>query len=474
MRSVSVPFSSMGESFKEDTRFKHGALVFLALSWIVSGIGVTMPFADNFVIKLLLLTPPFAISLLLTLLNPREGFALWSISLGFLVTQTGYQVDVGQIRLSALELTLVVLSFIFLLNNRSLFTGPPVIKKSSYICLILFVVYSIIIFAVSITKNVPFSAAVNEFKGFILYPFMAYVVAAGLRKYSTIRLSVVIIVTWYVFISGRGIWQFLQGETNNTLDDVFRASADYASINTYGITMVVACLLMLGIVLYMSDRRLKVVMMMVVIWLFLGAVASVSRTVWVAGGAGVFTLFLSGRKKKYAIGLLLIAFVLFLALPKEVSGRIDQLSDTSTEKRAFYLESGVQAWKASWLTGWGWGVAFWYQPGIGLIPTGEIPWYHNDYLNLAVQTGAIGLALYLGYWLQVLHAAHRWQRTHAQSDISGYMLGSMMALVALLVSAGLEHVLWKTDIAGLVGWVAGLMIACMRLGNQERSRIEPV
>ena len=143
-----------------------------------------------------------------------------------------------------------------------------------------------------------------------------------------------------------------------------------------------------------------------------------------------------------------------------------------SKDRSFFLTSGLHALKERWLLGWGWGNAYWYLPGVGLFPTGDIPWYHNDYLNLAVQIGIVGVLLYLGYWWQLLGAAQRWLKTHAGASLSGYVRGSQAALVGLLIAAAFEHVLWRPDIAGLVGWLSGLMLAGMYLGARDQLEVE--
>lgn len=466
MRQPLVSQSSIYQQ-GEERLFHNSAFVLLALSWIASGVGATLPIADTFLAKLVLLIPPIAISLIFLLLSTFEGFAIWSILLGFLVTQTGYQLDVGLVRTSALEIILIVLLLILLWSNRHTNGRLLRIALPGRNFLIMFGVYSIILFLFSLAKGLLLSNALPQFKGFLLYPLMAFVIVAGVRNIQILRLSVITVIGWYSYIATSGMVQFLRGIRNGGLDSVFRASADYASINTYGITMVCMSLLMLGIGISMKNRHLKLLVLACSFWLFVGAVSSVSRTVWLAGGGGLAILLISGRKVKYAVGLALIAIVLFSILPTQVSQRLDQLSDSSTERRAFYLYSGVEAWKASWLIGWGWGAAYWYLPGIGLSPSGEVPWYHNDYVNLGVQTGVIGVALYSLYWLRFLQAGYRWLRRQRHSELSGYVLGSQMALVGLLVSAGFEHVLWKPDIAGLVGWVSGLMLASMVLANKE-------
>lgn len=441
------------------------ALVFLAICWIVSGLSAASPLANSVPIKLLLLVPPFAMSVLLTLLNPRDGFTLWSISIGFLVTQTGYQLPIGDVLLSALELVLIFLLLFLIWHNRnSGIASVQHFKLPGYAFLITFVGYSFIMIIVSWVRGVSFLATMIEFKGFILYPFVPYIMVFGLRNMKIVRFSIIIVVAWYVYVAARGVLQFIRNRGVDSNGYVFRSSGDYASINTYGITLLAICLLVIGIAIYAVDWRVKALFFMVSLWLFAGAVTSVSRTIWIAGGAAILLLLLYSRKRKYAVIILMVGLVFFLLLPGDVVARLDQISDSSTEKRSLYLEAGMQAWKARWLTGWGWGTAFWAIPGGGLVsnPSG-LAWYHNDYLNLATQTGAIGLVLYVGYWLRTLIASIRWQNVHVDSPISGCVSGCQMALVSLLVSAFFEHVLWKPDIAGLVGWVAGLMFTCMYL-----------
>src|SRR5689334_24922932 len=81
---------------------ERAALVFLLLSWLISGLGAATPLADSVLGKLLLLLPPFIISVVLTLHRPSDGFTLWSLAISFMVTQTGYQLAIQDARLSAL------------------------------------------------------------------------------------------------------------------------------------------------------------------------------------------------------------------------------------------------------------------------------------------------------------------------------------------------------------------------------------
>ena len=467
MQSQSVAYQFPDQSLRSN-EIRTGPLVFLSLCWLVSGIGATLPIADSFAAKLALLLPPVFVSLVLVLINPAQGYALWSLGLGFLVTQTGYQLDIGDLRLSALEFVVLALGLVLLWQQRiSSYTYRLETPGRGW--LIGFTVYAIVIFISSMIRHVPLPAALLEFKGFVLYPFMGFIVAAGLRERRLIGWSAGMIIVYYMYVAAQGIIQFRYGEQSIGWDGgVYRSSGGYASINTYGVTLSAICLLAVGITLYVKDWRAQLLMAGVSGLLFLGAVVSVARTVWIACACAILALLISGKKARYALAIIALGGAMFLMLPSSVSNRINQFSDSSTLKREYYFNSGVRAWQERWLTGWGWGIAYFYSPLYGKISAPDgVAWYHNDYLNLAEQTGVIGVALYSAYWISSLLASRRWLQRYSLGSMAGYVTGGQMALVALLVSAGFEHVLWKADIGGLVGWMSGLMLAAMALGRDE-------
>lgn len=446
---------------------EKAALVFLLLSWLISGLGAASPLADTVPSKLLLLLPPFIISVVLTLHRPRDGFTLWSLAIGFMVTQTGYQLAVVNARVSALEISLIfLLLFLLWIRRRTNGQGVPAFRLPGMALLLLFVLDTAVMVAVSVIRGIPFSAILIEFKGFVLYPFIPYVMVFGLRTLKMIRWATIVVVGWYLYVAAQGVYEYRSAEMYARFGEIVRSSGDYASINTYGITLVAVASLVLGIAVYSPTLRMRVVLFGVSLWLFIGAITAVSRTVWLSAVCGLAILFINREKRHFALIILVIGMFFFLLLPAEITSRIQQISDSSTVRREMYLQAGVLAWKARWLTGWGWGVGFWYYPETGLIPnpTG-LAWYHNDYLILASQAGLIGLVLYVGYWLTSLITSLQWQPLSNTSPFLGYIRGTQMALTGLLVAAFFEHVLWKPDIAGLVGWVSGLMLTCMYLDH---------
>ena len=435
------------------------------LVWAMSLVALLSPWTDTVPRKVLFLATPLVFSTWITLLHPAEGFAVWSLGLTVLVSQTGYQLDLGRFRTSALELVLVGL-LVLLPLARKWGRLPRLPALPGQRLFAGFVLYALGALAFSLAQGTRLDLALPQFKGFLLYPLMAYVLLAGLSRHHLLRWISLLAIGWYMVVALVGMLQFIQGSQGGA--QLFRASGDYAPINVFGITLTAISLFALGISLHDERHVIRGVGTLVAVWIFLGAIASVSRSVWIAFGFGLLALFLGRSRRGILLQIALLAAVLLLVLlPNPVTHRVLQLSDSSTQRRLFYLESGWQAWRARPLLGWGWGQAFSYIPGIGLLRTGWIPWYHNDYLNLAVQTGLVGLGLYLAFWLQVLRQGHGWLRQHAGTATAGYVHGSLAALVALLVAATFEHVLWRADIAGLVGWLLGILAVAMHLEQGE-------
>jgi hypothetical protein len=287
---------------------------------------------------------------------------------------------------------------------------------------------------------------------------------AGVRNSRDLGVCVVVAAVIYVMIATQGIWQFVQGEQTAAPDVTFRSSGSYGPINVYGITLLSMTMLLLGLAMGSPQRPLRAVSLLTAVWLFIGANASVSRTVWVAFAAGLLWLLVANRRGRgVALAMILTALLILAVMPESATARLSHLSDSSALKREFYLSTGWLAVWRSWLVGSGWGQGFWYTPLSGLVPTGSVPWYHNDYLNLWVQVGATGLLLYLGFWASLVVSAATWLRKNLDAPSTGFVLGGGAALVSLLVSAFFEHVLWRPDVAGVVGWTAGILLVGMRL-----------
>lgn len=450
-----------------DRRFRS-PFIFLGCAWVLAGVSILMPFADSVFVKALLLLTPVSLSLLAPLLDARAGFALWSITVGFLVSQTGFQVDVAGMRTSVLELVLLLLLPLLIWSWRSSALRFINLRVPGQRWFALFVLYSGIMLLVGLQRGAYVQQALQVLKGFVVYPILIYIVVAGVYHRSLLRLAVVVALGSFSFFAVLGLLEFAANPPDPQATEIYRASADFASINTFGVTFAAVALFAFGIGLSLPKRWQQLMMIGYACILFLAAATSVARTVWLVFAVGLVYLLLAGKQRSiYPLLILVLGGVLLFSISNPITERVLQLTDSSTMKRSAYLASGIAGFSANWLTGWGWGITYWMPyPGVGAAVPG-IPWYHNEYLNLGVQTGIVGVGLYLGFWLSILRYGHVWLSASADPMYLGYVRGSMAALIGLFVAAATEHVWWKVDIAGLGVWFAGLMLVAIRLSTSS-------
>ncbi len=418
--------------------------------------------------KIIVLAIPAVLSVLVVLLDIEHGMTFWVLGLTLLVTQTGFQLDISTLRTSALELMTILLMVILFFDRTGLFKRVWALFPGR-VPVTLFALFSLLMLFVGVIQGDNLLQALSQLKGFLIYPLMGILLAAGIRSTAMLRWVIGIVLAWYVLVAGWGILQFVQGQNMLAQDYLFRASGEYAPINIYGITLMACALLLAGIVISTRGFRSRVLGSGLMIWLIIGMLVSVSRSALLGLVIGLIVLFLERKSLRMIIvGLILVglaAWALSDLLPHEITNRLFQLSDSSTVRREFYLESGWQALLTFWAYGGGWGNGYWYVSNAGLVKSGFMPWYHNDFLNLAVQIGVFGAFLYILFWGRVVQTGWLWLRTYAtsQPELVPFARGALAALIGLLVAAVFEHVLWRPDIAGLVGWMLGILIAIITL-----------
>ena len=206
----------------------------------------------------------------------------------------------------------------------------------------------------------------------------------------------------------------------------------------------------------------------------LGVVLSVSRAYVIAlGPAAIVLLWRKGRR--WILWALIAAAVvapLGIAFgPATVRSRVTALwdvKDPSTAERIYLWASGFQMWKDRPVLGWGPGIykdtagpykapyagKVRYPDHEGFRTTGHC---HNDYLMVAIQSGFVGLALFLAF------CAAAFLQMSRQSD-PALRYGAMAAFAAFLVGGLFEFNAGDAEVATMVFFLVGL---ALRDGAQE-------
>jgi O-antigen ligase len=205
-----------------------------------------------------------------------------------------------------------------------------------------------------------------------------------------------------------------------------------------------------------------------------GIAMTYSRASWVGLVVAVF-LFILLCCPRFIPVLILGAVVLLPLLPASIYNRILTIfdtSDSSTSSRFPIYEVGMKMWSQAPVTGIGLGSELsasaalssgWYHG------TFKFPHYHNIYIQLAVETGALGLLAYLGGFLasckQVIRAV---LAPSCSRPVRCLAAGYFSGLAGVMV-CGLADYFWHYPRVMAIFWlIFGMMLACVRLARGER------
>lgn len=178
----------------------------------------------------------------------------------------------------------------------------------------------------------------------------------------------------------------------------------------------------------------------------LGILISLNRNMMVGAVAGLFVVLLANRRRSRAFVMfgsaaLIVAAVLAFAGSGAVGSRIlslgnrTELHNTTLSDREYENSFAVPTIKRHLVFGIGWGAtfgAYLYEPG-GIIT--NRPGVHNQYYDLLMRTGIVGLLAYLGLLGATALTALRWIRSRADHE-DGWLGAAVLAsVVAFAASA---------------------------------------
>jgi O-antigen ligase len=145
-------------------------------------------------------------------------------------------------------------------------------------------------------------------------------------------------------------------------------------------------------------------------------------------------------------------------------------SDNSLGERVSYTTLGFTVIR-HYPLGAGWGAYFRFL-GTELVPNPrQLPWYHNDYLQLATEIGVLGLLVFGWIWLAVLRLGLTALRRTRDIYQHAVIAGLFITVVAMLVQAATDQFFWRSDIAPHIWIVAGLLLAAVNLTYNVRPRL---
>ena len=205
-------------------------------------------------------------------------------------------------------------------------------------------------------------------------------------------------------------------------------------------------------------------------------VFSYARSAWLGAVMGILAFgLLKGRKfiLLLVVGVCVLALLIYVIEPTSWD-RVKEINlskDKPESTRIRLWQTSVAMIKTSpiWGVGLGgWGVLFDQYKVEGIYAATCHP--HNDYLNVAVNTGLLGLLAYLSIWAVFLHSTVRWLRKKTGSRLSrSSQMGAVAAMVAFLFAGLLQCYYTDAEVNMLVMFILGLTTVLNLKAKEEQT-----
>jgi len=202
----------------------------------------------------------------------------------------------------------------------------------------------------------------------------------------------------------------------------------------------------------------------------LSLLLSFTRQAWLGYLIGaLFMLFILNKKYLLVIPLLLAGLLLFA--PDRVADRIltfKNLKDKSLQARVSLWKGGWEIFKDHPITGCGYkcvdSIHSQYPD-----PSGWVEHYrgmHSNIFQLLVDTGIIGLGLWISIWVAYfMEIFQRWRtltEDASQNNSKGILMGASAAVLAFLTGGFFETNIYDSEVAMLLYFLMGLSLAMVK------------
>jgi O-antigen ligase len=416
---------------------------------------------------------PIALMVVLLLARAEVGFGLIVIASTLAISKTGFQMDIGPVRTSALEALIVISAPVLILRSKLFSTSPRWPSLPLDRALALFVVLTLPALAVAYFRQVSWANVFWEYKGYFLYPLLVYVMVAWIRDDRRWYAVAAIGLIGAIGVALTGLASFRPENIQAAAGSIQAASEArtggiFGVINQYGYYLASMTFIGLGVISAMRHRLGSGLSFLVVCLLVIAMALAGSRSAWLGLAAGGIVFMILGRPGwKASVFFLVLVGAIFLWQFQFYGGRLLTLEDSSAEARAAFADVGWLMFQRFPIFGAGWGSSFVLDPANNLVPSGGIPWLHNDYLNLLTQTGVVGLAPFLLLWVVLIWRTLVSLFRQKGPRLRGPIAGALAGIVVILVGATAEQIFARPDIAGQAWWLVGMLISGIAIRRQR-------
>lgn len=330
---------------------------------------------------------------------------------------------------------------------------PP--GSSLYLPLLIFVAVSLIAAAFSLS---PREGVVN-LRNYLLMGVILIVASAGRER----RLRNALYFTLLVSGAASGLYGivlFLLGRGTGTLS---RTSGSFSNAMTFGGVMLLLCSLFFSMAVSSGiSRRIRIAAFVAFPVTLVALFFSFTRSSWLGMICAAPIILLLQRKRFLPVYLVLV-LLFYLLMPAPYKGRIESIWDPgyrTNVHRLQMIEGGWRIFKDHWIIGVGpIDLAKLYEER---KPEGTVHVFghlHNNFINIAVTLGAIGLFAFLYLWYVFFRLMARNLRSGIPPPERAWVAGSIGALAGFLVNGLFEWNFADAEVITLVYIIIGSNVA---------------
>ena len=296
----------------------------------------------------------------------------------------------------------IVLLILFAVGLGLVLRRQPIFSKVPWKGLLTFhITYlsiSLCLGSLYLGRSMPFSFTdprFSEWKDYIIMPILLFLVAGAVTTVKELKL-VLLLVCIGIFLLDKGAWGAVSGRDYSSYSDELRdpGPMGYAGSNGLGAFLAQAAAFMLVVATLEPRWRWKYAYYALTFFSFVVLMFSLSRGGYVAFAVGFLFVGLTAQRKVLFLSIALATLWTSL-VPEAVKSRVsmtqndDGALDHSSETRMNLWEDAFQLIESNPITGTGY-VTYAYMGRVGNYTD-----THNLYLKILVETGVIGLLVFV-------------------------------------------------------------------------------
>lgn len=335
-----------------------------------------------------------------------------------------YRMDQYPFGANVIILTLIAIAVGLKLRDRPIFDKLP--WRGLLLAHIIFLSISACLGSLYLNVPLPFMPSdprFNEWKAYVIMPWMAFLAAAAVTNLKDLKIALVLICLG-ILLTDKAAWEAVSGRDYSSYSDELRdpGPMGYAGSNGLGAFLAQSAVFMVAMAAYAPTRSWKLPAYALALFSLICLLFSLSRGGYLAFAVGFLFVSLACQRK------LLIMTVLFATswlafVPEAVIERVGMTTgetgelDHSSETRVNLWEDAFTLIESNPLTGTGY-LTYAYMGRVG-----DYKDTHNIYIKVLVETGWIGLAMFLTLIFRFIWTGLRLFATSIDPVLAGLGMG---------------------------------------------------